>query len=171
MGVEKKTSLKDRLFCFNKKSEEKYTIEDSPNDSSDQRGTLEVHRGQLSPEDYERRKIQYELFETYREIALLKDSDLNPHDDKLLTYVRNVKSVEDTNVKYTAIETLKTQVKSIQVKLAQNMADLRLKLEQIGKLKLKIKVLEGLCIKINKTHLNKNVKNKLKRATGKSRPK
>lgn len=72
----------------------------------------------------------------------MKDSDLNPHDDKLLTYVRNVKSVEDTNVKYTAIETLKTQVKSIQVKLAQNMADLRLKMEQIGKLKLKIKVLE-----------------------------
>ena len=143
MGVEK---LKDRLFCFNKKSEEKYTIEDSTKYSTDQRGTLEVHRGQLSPEDYERRKIQYELFETYREIALLKDSDLNPHDDKLLTYVRNVKSVEDTNVKYTAIETLKTQVKSIQVKLAQNMADLRLKMEQIGKLKLKIKVLEGLYI-------------------------
>lgn len=138
MGIEK---LKDKLFCFNKKAEEKYTIEGSIN-SSDQQGTLEVHRGQLTPEDYERRKIQYELFETYREIALLRDTDLNGQDDKLLTYVRNVKSVEDAEVKYTAIESLKNQVKSVQVQLAQNMAELRLKLEQINKLKMKIAHLE-----------------------------
>ena len=143
MGIEK---LKDRLFCFNKKGAEKYTIESSQ-ESIDQQGTLEVHRGQLSPEDYERRKIQYELFETYREIALLRDpnlnTDLNVTDDKLLNYVRNVKSVQDADVKYTAIESLKNQVKSVQVRLAQNMAELRLKLEQINKLKLRITHLEG----------------------------
>lgn len=158
MGIEK---LKDKLFCFNKKAEEKYTIEGSIN-SSDQQGTLEVHRGQLTPEDYERRKIQYELFETYREIALLRDTDLNGQDDKLLTYVRNVKSVEDAEVKYTAIESLKNQVKSVQVQLAQNMAELRLKLEQINRLKMKIAHLESTA-KTNYTTISNEIKLKNER--------
>jgi len=157
MGIEK---LKDRLFCFNKKGAEKYTIESSQ-ESIDQQGTLEVHRGQLSPEDYERRKIQYELFETYREIALLRDpnlnTDLNVTDDKLLNYVRNVKSVQDADVKYTAIESLKNQVKSVQVRLAQNMAELRLKLEQINKLKLRITHLE-VTAKANYTQIANDIK-------------
>ena len=119
--------------------------ENKPVDVSGENGLLEVHRGTLDPQDYERRKIQYELFETYREIALLKDSEFTGSDDKLLTYVRNVKSVhnESEGVSHSAFTSLKTQVKHVQVRLAQNMAELKLKKDQISELTHKIRTLEG----------------------------
>ena len=119
--------------------------ENKPVNVSGENGLLEVHRGTLDPDDYERRKIQYELFETYREIALLKDSEFTGSDDKLLTYVRNVKSVhnESDSISHTAFSSLRTQVKQVQVRLAQNMAELKLKKEQISELTYQIQTLQG----------------------------
>lgn len=95
--------------------------------------TLQVHKGTISEDEHMIQRLKYQLIETYREIALIEDTDINltggDRNKTILSHVRNVNSANTKDAM--GVRELHSTVLVLRRRLAQNNAILKQKEDEI----------------------------------------